>query len=124
MIVNQTEKLKEHDNLFAELSKRPKDQQKMNVLTCNKNLVELSTKCFGNLNQEENSSYLPQLIIQPPTEVEKLSECCKSIEDKETLKTPLKSTKRKIQGYLEDHPNNACKRTRSTNPDEKRIHQH
>ena len=121
LIVNQTEKLKEHDTLFAEISKRPKDQRKINVLTCTDKIgLERSTKCYDKLKAEGTSSYIPQLIIQQPPNDKVVSGICKNIEvgGDETMKHQLKCFKRKAQGYIEDQSSIVCKRTRSNNSED------
>ena len=68
IIVNQTEKLKEHDTLLAEMSKLPKDQGKLNVLACDdeRAVLKRTTKCYEKSKSEANAAYMPQLVIQPP----------------------------------------------------------
>ena len=45
IIVNPTEKWKEHDTLFAELSKLPKEQGKLDILPCSEQSIIKNAYC-------------------------------------------------------------------------------
>ena len=111
LIVNQTEKLKEHDTLFAGLSKIPTEKRQIDLHSCkDKDLTE-ATKC-ETLPIEQSSSYIPQYILQPPL-IDKSITICNNIKsESEIPKSEIKSNKRKLQNYVEKETNLACKRTR------------
>ena len=98
IIVNQTEKLKEHDTLFAELSKLPKEQGKLDILPCSEKSIIKNAYCGSLVN--ECSKYIPQFIIQPPTN----SSEAKNINSLTLEKKHLsKCLKRKIQNHTDEH---------------------
>lgn len=114
-IGNQTEKLKEHDTLFGEISKLPKDQGKIEFLTCNDNAILKKSK-REKLVTVQNSVHAPQFILQQPMGDRKSLYCTNTnIEDKDTPKTLVKCTKRKLQDYKSGPSSAKCKRTRSNN---------
>ena len=112
LIVNQTEKLKEHDNLFAGISKIPKEQTKIELLSCTEKELKKTTKC-EKLPGEQNPSYIPQYILNPPL-IDNSITMCKNTENKgESPKSLTKYKKRKLQDSIDDQTNVECKRTRN-----------
>ena len=98
IIVNQTEKLKEHDTLFAELSKLPKEQGKLDILPCSDQSIIKNAYSESLVNV--TSKYIPQFIIQPPTN----SSDVKNINSLTVEKKQVsKCSKRKIQSHTDEH---------------------
>ena len=110
LIVNQTEKLKEHDNLFAGISKIPKEQTNIDLLTSKEKELKKAPKC-EKIPDELNSSYAPQYILQPPL-IDKSISKCKNIKG-EPSNSVTNYKKRKMQDCGVDRANVECKRTRS-----------
>ena len=98
IIVNQTEKLKEHDTLFAELSKLPKEQGKLDILPCSDKSIIKNAYCESLVN--ECSKYIPQFIIQPPTNTSDLKNINSLTVEKKQVS---KCSKRKIQSHTDEH---------------------
>lgn len=98
IIVNQTEKLKEHDTLFAELSKLPKEQGKLDILPCSDKSIIKNAYCESLVN--ECSKYIPQFIIQPPTNTSDVKNINSLTVEKKQVS---KCSKRKIQSHTDEH---------------------
>ena len=113
IIVNQTEKLKEHDTLFAEISKLPKDQGKLNVLACDdeRTVLKRTTKCYEKSKSEANATYMPQLVIQPPN-TKRLTGGKLRNTDQDLVKIHNKCSKRKAQNQTDENSSALCKRVR------------
>ena len=113
-IVNQTEKLKEHDTLFAEISKLPKDQGKLNLLACDdeRAVLKRTTKCYDKSKSEANATYMPQLVIQPPNDKRLAGGKLKNT-DQDLVKMHNKCSKRKTQNQTDDRSSASCKRVHS-----------
>lgn len=112
LIVNQTEKLKEHDNLFAGISKIPKEQTKIGLLSCKEKELKKTTK-YETLPGEPNVSYIPQYILQPPLIDKSITKYKNVNHEGDAAKSVTKYKKRKLQDCVEDQTNLECKRTRS-----------
>ena len=109
LIVNQTEKLKEHDNLFIELSKQSKEQIKIDVSSYEDKIMNRPIKC-KNFRSEKSSTYVPQFILQPPAIDPLVAGHQKKDECKE-INSQVQSTKRKLPISNNDL-STECKRKR------------
>ena len=118
LIVNQTEKLKEHDTLFGEISKLPKDQGKLNLLACDdeRAVLKRTTKCYDKSKSEANATYVPQLVIQPPND-KRLTGGKPKDADQNIVKMQYKCSKRKAQNQTDHGSSALCKRVRCEDDD-------
>ena len=109
LIVNQSEKLKEHDNMLTEISKQSKEQIKIDIATCKKEIMTGPTN-FDNHHSSKTSKYVPQFILQPPSRGPGVSD--HNDKDEYTLiKSQVQPTKRKLPNVKEDQ-STECKRKR------------
>ena len=98
IIINQAEKLKEHDTLFAELSKLPIEKGKLDILPCSEKSIIKNAYCESLVN--ECSKYIPQFIIQPPTSSSEAKNINSLTSEKKHVS---KCSKRKIQNQTDEH---------------------
>ena len=100
-IINQTEKLKEHETLFSDLAKLPKDQRKRNNILVNENSAldtsDDPTRCnkFMAMQSVSGGSVMPQIVKPVP-----LSQG-QSLEE-ESTKMHLNCHKRKAQCSVDE----------------------
>ena len=118
VIVNQTEKLKEHDNMFVEISKQSKEQIKIDFSTCDNKILTRPIKS-ENYISEENPSYVPQLIIQQPSRDRNIASDHHR-DEHNVVKLQMLSTKRKLPSGKEDQASE-CKRKRVSKFDESEL---
>ena len=111
LIVSQGEKLKEHDNMFTEISKQSKEHIKIDLPTREK---ETMTGPINNENyhsEKTTSSYVPQFLLQPPSRAPTVIKC--KDKDEYGLKSQGQSTKRRLPNNTEDQ-SSECKRKRTS----------
>ena len=118
LIVSQDEKLKEHDNMFVEISKQPKEQIQIDLSTCDNKMLTRPIKC-ENYNSKQNSSYIPQFIIEPPSR-DKNNIRDQHRDEENVVKLQTISTKRKLPGTKEDQTTD-CKRKRISKFEESEL---
>ena len=92
LIVSQGEKLKEHDNMFTEISKQSKEHIKIDLSTREKEMTRPIN--YENYSEKTTSSYVPQYLLQSPSRA-----------------PTVKSTKRRLPNSTEDQ-SSECKRKR------------
>lgn len=95
LIVSQGEKLKEHDNMFTEISKQSKEHIKIDLSTREKEIMTRPIN-YENYSEKTTSSYVPQFLLQSPSRA-----------------PTMKSTKRRLPNSTEDQ-SSECKRTRTS----------
>ena len=93
LIVSQGEKLKEHDNMFTEISKQSKEHIKIDLSTREKEIMTRPIN-YENYSEKTTSSYVPQFLLQSPSRA-----------------PTVKSTKRRLPNSTEDQ-SSECKRKR------------
>ena len=93
LIVSQGEKLKEHDNMFTEISKQSKEHIKIDLSTREKEIMTRPIN-YENYGEKTTSSYVPQFLLQSPSRA-----------------PTVKSTKRRLPNSTEDQ-SSECKRKR------------
>ena len=93
LIVSQGEKLKEHDNMFTEISKQSKEHIKIDLSTREKEIMTRPIN-YENYSEKTTSSYVPQFLLQSPSRA-----------------PTMKSTKRRLPNSTEDQ-SSECKRKR------------
>ena len=93
LIVSQGEKLKEHDNMFTEISKQSKEHIKIDLSTREKEIMTRPIT-YENYSEKTTSSYVPQFLLQSPSRA-----------------PTVKSTKRRLPNSTEDQ-SSECKRKR------------
>ena len=109
LIVNQTEKLKEHDNLVVELSKQSKEQIKIDVSSYDDKIMNRPIKC-KNFRSEKSATYVPQFILQPPS-IDPLVAGHQKRDECKEINSQVQSTKRKLPISNNDL-STECKRKR------------
>merc|ERR1719167_2037700 len=95
LIVSQGEKLKEHDNMFTEISKQSKEHIKIDLSTREKEIMTRPIN-YENYSEKTTSSYVPQFLLQSPSRA-----------------PTAKSTKRRLPNSSEDQ-SSECKRKRTS----------
>ena len=95
LIVSQGEKLKEHDNMFTEISKQSKEHIKIDLSTREKEIMTRPIN-YENYSEKTTSSYVPQFLLQSPSRA-----------------PTVKSTKRRLPNSTEDQ-SSECKRKRTS----------
>ena len=112
LIVSQGEKLKEHDNMFTEISKQSKEHIKIDLPSREKEIMTRPIN-YENCHSEKTTlSYAPQFLLQPPSRAPTVIEC----NDKDEyglIKSQVQSNKRRIPNSTEDR-SSECKRKRTS----------
>ena len=83
---------------FAELSKLPIEQGKLDILPCSEKSMIKNAYCESLVN--ECSKYIPQFIIQPPTSSSEAKNIYSLTSEKKHVS---KCSKRKIQNQTDEH---------------------
>ena len=111
LIVSQGEKLKEHDNMFTEISKQTKEHIKIDLSTREKEVMTRPINYKNYHSEKTTSSYVPQFLLQPPSRAPTVIKC--KDKDEYGLKSQGQSTKRRLPNNTEDQ-SSECKRKRTS----------
>ena len=112
LIVSQGEKLKEHDNMFTEISKQSKEHIKIDLSTCEKEVLTQPINYENYHSEKTTSSYVPQFLLQSPSRAPTVIKC-KDKDEYGSIKSQVQSSKRRLPNSTGDQ-SSECKRKRSS----------
>ena len=112
LIVSQGEKLKEHDNMFTEISKQSKEHIKIDLATREKEIMTRPINYENYHSEKTTSSYVPQFLVQPPSRAPTAIKC--NVKDEYgIIESQVQSTKRRLPNSTENR-SSECKRKRTS----------
>ena len=112
LIVSEGEKLKEHDNMFTEISKQSKEHIKIDLPTREKETMTGPIDYENYHSEKTTSSYVPQFLLQSPSRAPTVIKC-KDKDEYGSIKSQVQSSKRRLPNSTGDQ-SSECKRKRTS----------